>query len=493
MTTTLSPENYADTRDADTRIRAEVPAIDETVRVTSIAVPAHTETVPASTPAGHAGVPASTDEVLADTPAVPAPSSAGDAGGHAPSGASAPADLASTTETDAETPASTEEVPAPSSASAALAGLSKAEQARYACEHLHTTTGTPPTTESVRSWLEAHGVSLSRRYASRIVNDWKDANGLTTTDSGLPKMTAHALAAIEAAAEAGVFAPRKQVAVLDEGQDIDEPEQIDAEVLDERPAEPELDDPEIAALADQVARARGRLVYQDDAALREALSADELAAERDLAELERQVDREVRQHAAIAKRARLIKVQKALQAEADAEDKEARWHRRALSRRQRLISPDAQLTRLYKRATLSDRLLIGVLVMCMIWSGYNVQTNLAAGLGPQNLLWWLAFGLEAVISVPIIVIMLTLTSSKKELPKGRGLSRSVVIPVEVGLLALTLALNIGPRLVAGEWGRAAEYAIAPVIVALVVWLHAGVTDHYAYLITDADTESRADH
>ncbi|MFC8042725.1 hypothetical protein [Nocardia sp. NPDC057353] len=242
---------------------------------------------------------------------------------------------------------------------------------------------------------------------------------------------------------------------------------------------------EIAALAHQVATARGKLPLQHDNALLDVLSDGEVAAERELAEWIRAQRRGQRRRA----------MQDELDAEkrdrrADAalrrtEDSDARWHRKALAARRRVASQDARIAQLYRRAEWSSRALIGVVVLGMVWAGVNVQRNLVPSGDMSDPLYWLSYGIEAMISIPIIVIMIAATTAARwgrELPRGR------VILVELALLGTTIGLNAGPHLASGQLGKALEFAIAPIMVGVVIWLHSWVAARYAQLIDDASVD-----
>lgn len=239
---------------------------------------------------------------------------------------------------------------------------------------------------------------------------------------------------------------------------------------------------EIAALAQRVATARGKLPLQHDAALLDVLSDKEIEAERELAEWLRAQRRKQRRRAvqdelAAEKRDRRTSASLRRTDEAD-----ARWHRRALAARRRVASQDARLATLYRRAEWSSRALIAVVVLGMIWAGVNVQHNLVPSGDMTDPLYWLSYGIEAMISIPIITIMVAATTAARW---GRELQRGKVIFFETALLGTTIALNAGPHLTAGDFGRAAEYAIAPVMVGVVIWLHAWVSARYALLIEGA--------
>ncbi|MBU3067389.1 hypothetical protein KO481_38440 [Nocardia sp. NEAU-G5] len=243
---------------------------------------------------------------------------------------------------------------------------------------------------------------------------------------------------------------------------------------------------EVAALADRVATARGKLPLQSDPALFAELSEAEIAAERELAEWMRTQRRKQRRRAVTAelaaeKRDRRV----ALALRRDDED-DARWHRRALASRRRVANPDARLAQLYRRAEWSSRALIGVVVLGMLWAGVNVQHNLVPSGDMADPLYWLSYGFEAMISIPIITIMVVATTAARW---GREIARGKVVFLEVALLGVTIALNAGPHLAAGALARAAEAAVAPVMVGVVIWLHAWVSARYAQLIEAIPAEA----
>ncbi|GAA5043670.1 hypothetical protein [Nocardia callitridis] len=244
---------------------------------------------------------------------------------------------------------------------------------------------------------------------------------------------------------------------------------------------------EIAALEQQVRTARGKLPLQHDAALFEVLSEKEIAEERALAEWIRGQRRKQRRRAVeeeLAVEARDRKTAAVIQR---ADEADARWHRRALAARRRVSSEDARLAQLFRRAEWSSRALISVVVLGMVWAGVNVQHNLVPSGDMTDPLYWLSYGIEAMISIPIITIMVAATTAARW---GRELARGKVLFFEAALLGTTIALNAGPHLASGELGRAAEYAIAPVMVGVVIWLHAWVSARYALLIDGAPVVDR---
>ncbi|MFI5502145.1 hypothetical protein ACIA5E_24035 [Nocardia asteroides] len=256
---------------------------------------------------------------------------------------------------------------------------------------------------------------------------------------------------------------------------------------DDRSMEDAVSSPntEITALAQQVATARGKLPLQHDAALYDALSDSEIRAERELAEWIRAQRRKQRRRAVADELAAEQRDRRTGALIRRSDEADARWHRKALAARRRVASPDARLAQLYRRAEWSSRALIGVVVLGMVWAGVNVQHNLVPSGDMSDPLYWLSFGIEAMISIPIITIMVAATTAARW---GRELERGKVLVFELALLGTTVALNAGPHLAAGAWGRAAEYSIAPVMVGVVIWLHAWVSARYAVLIEGASVE-----
>ncbi|AFT98814.1 hypothetical protein [Nocardia brasiliensis] len=239
---------------------------------------------------------------------------------------------------------------------------------------------------------------------------------------------------------------------------------------------------EIAALAQRVETARGKLPLQHDAALFDVLSEDEIVAERELAEWVRAQRRKQRKRAVEAELAAEKRDRRTAAHIRRSDEDDARWHRRALAARRRVSSQDARLAQLYRRAEWSSRALIAVVVLGMVWAGVNVQHNLVPSGDMSDPLYWLSYGIEAMISIPIITIMVAATTAARW---GRELARGKVVFFETALLGTTIALNAGPHLASGSYGQAAEYAIAPVMVGVVIWLHAWVSARYALLIDGA--------
>src|SRR5690606_32399987 len=119
-----------------------------------------------------------------------------------------------------------------------------------------------------------------------------------------------------------------------------------------------------------------------------------------------------------------------------------------------------------------EKVLRGLTVIAgfaMVYSAFTVQQNIAPDGGPSNPLFWLSYGLEALISGMLIAIMLTESDTSEDDDKAKastqGLSVSMKMRLgEAALLAVTLVLNTYPYVKKGEWFNAGVHAIAPVMI-----------------------------
>lgn len=240
---------------------------------------------------------------------------------------------------------------------------------------------------------------------------------------------------------------------------------------------PVITDPD--TLRAEVERREKVIGLQDSPVLTAVLSERETAAERALAEWTRrqsrgrQRDKLKQQHQAERREQRTV----AKLAKADHADRQ--WLQEALSARRRALTPDAQLARVFRRSTITARVLIGVVVFGMLWASMNVQANLVPDRDPTNPLFWASFGIEAMFSVPLILIML---HSQTAAEIGEKTDRGSIILLELVLLGGSILLNAGPHFVAGENLRGLEHCAAPTMIGVAIWLHAWLANRYALLI-----------
>lgn len=249
--------------------------------------------------------------------------------------------------------------------------------------------------------------------------------------------------------------------------------------------EPPLED-DVTQLAQRVEHARGRLAYQFDPALTEALSESELRAERELAERIREQERgqrwkEIQAVASANDRAR----QTTEQIE-KADMRDLLLARKAIAAQRRESSPHAKLASLYRHRSWSLRALAGVVGAGMLWSAVNVQQNIAPT-GPTDPLFWFSYLLEAMISVCLIIIMI---GTNKVAEWGVINNRKQTAAAEIALLTLTIGLNTYPYLRLGEWYDAAVHAVAPVMIGVALLIHDAASSRYGMAILRATEQVR---
>lgn len=248
----------------------------------------------------------------------------------------------------------------------------------------------------------------------------------------------------------------------------------------------QLADP--AALGRSVEVARDCVPLQEVSELYEAMTVAEIEAEQGLARWERAQRRRQRKRSVRGELAEHARVQRSARRLRQQDARQLRWLANARADRARATNPDALVGALHHRAKRSSLLLRCVMGVGLLWSAVNVGRNLTpADVTPGPtwwLLWALSFGIEATISVPILEIMAQAATAAR---LGQRVDRTKIVFFEAALLTGTVGLNCGPHLIQGNFGRAAEYAVAPVMVVVLMWLHSWLTTRYAELIEQVST------
>ncbi|MEU4344673.1 hypothetical protein AB0H00_25985 [Nocardia sp. NPDC023852] len=121
----------------------------------------------------------------------------------------------------------------------------------------------------------------------------------------------------------------------------------------------------------------------------------------------------------------------------------------------------------------------GVMATGVLWGSVNVQNNLMAGSAIADPRYWLAFLVEPLITLPLIAIMHLATTASRE---GHTIAKSKIVTIEAALLLLSVMLNVIPHVAAGEIQATIEFAIAPLMIAAVVWMHSFAADEFAVMI-----------
>ncbi|WP_425303166.1 hypothetical protein [Nocardia wallacei] len=243
---------------------------------------------------------------------------------------------------------------------------------------------------------------------------------------------------------------------------------------------------EVAQLAKRVERARGRLAYQFDPALTDALSEDELQAERELAEKIREQERDQRWKNVQAAASASDRARQTSEAIAKADMRDLLMARKAIAAQRRESSPHAKLASLYRHRAWSQRGLAAVVGAGMLWSAVNVQHNIAPG-GAADPLFWFSYLLEGMISVCLIIIMI---GTNKVAEWGILDSARQVALAELGLLSLTVVLNTYPYLRSAQWYEVGVHAVAPVMIGVSLLIHNAASHRYGQAIVRATEQVR---
>lgn len=236
-------------------------------------------------------------------------------------------------------------------------------------------------------------------------------------------------------------------------------------------------------LSTRLDEANDRLGIQDTPALQLAKSDAEIQADRELAERVRAQERDERKAAGDFAARKATRQRKFAEQAEEIELADRLDALRAQRDFRRASDPHAMTARLHRMGRRLPAVLVGTAVVGTIWSGVNVQHNLFPVAAFTDPLYWISFGFEALISVPLIVVMVTTAMAAQ---RGREVNRRKVIGIEVALLSVSIMLNVGPHIGHG-WRELLEYGLAPVMVAVSVWLHPWVSSVFAGLIADAIT------
>lgn len=250
-------------------------------------------------------------------------------------------------------------------------------------------------------------------------------------------------------------------------------------------------------LAERVADAEYRTQYQDSSALYDAMDDAEIDAKiaahreiraRRLAEELRNDRAEIAAAEKAGERSRRIAAE-----DAAAEDEQraaaaeqARWRRTAATTAERLTSKDARLAELARLLVVGRKILLWLLPVGMLWSGLNVQRNLVPDGNMANPLYWVSFGVEALISGALIFLMLTSAalarSGQVPGPDASWWQRSSRYMAEGGLVVASVLLNTATPFLAGHRLLALEFAVPSLAVGLLVWVYNHMTDRLSAAI-----------
>ncbi|MFE3444525.1 hypothetical protein ACFXNW_15970 [Nocardia sp. NPDC059180] len=252
---------------------------------------------------------------------------------------------------------------------------------------------------------------------------------------------------------------------------------------------PPVDDLMAGALPDRVQIAHERLAHQDDPALLTALSERELTASRELAELVRDYERHEQRARIQAAADAAERVRRTASQLAEREAADLLRAAQAIGEQRHSSSPHAKVARLHQRKPRVLGLLAGVVAFSMLFSAVTVQQNIAPTGGVTNPMFWLSYGLEALISAVLVALMLS-TGDTAEWGVIERLWQ--VYTVEGVLLTASIALNIFPYFKTGDLTGIGIHAIAPIMIGVALVTHRLVAERYGRAIEQA-TAAVPDH
>ncbi|MFE7743493.1 hypothetical protein [Nocardia sp. NPDC057455] len=252
---------------------------------------------------------------------------------------------------------------------------------------------------------------------------------------------------------------------------------------------PPVDELVAGALPDRVQIAHERLAHQDDPALLEALSERELAASRELAELVRDYERHEKRARIQAAADAAERVRRTAAELAEREAADLLRAAQAIGEQRHSSSPHAKVARLHQRKPRVLGLLAGVVAFSMLFSAVTVQQNIAPTGGATNPMFWLSYGLEALISAVLVALMLS-TGDTAEWGVIDRLWQ--VYTVEGVLLTASIALNTFPYFRTGDMAGIGIHAIAPIMIGVALVTHRLVAERYGRAIEQA-TAAVPDH
>ena len=172
-----------------------------------------------------------------------------------------------------------------------------------------------------------------------------------------------------------------------------------------------------------------------------------------------------------------------------AEVRDRIWHRRALSRRHRILDPASRLAAIHRTNVLASLVLQMVALAGIVWTSVGVHDALVGPGGSP-----LAYLVEPIFSLPLLVFMaVTALAAQWGHVFPAPAQRRQVFAIEAGLFAVTVALNTFPVLPGvGRWQGATvllSHLVPPglILVALVGQLV--VSGFLSKLLVDAYVEA----
>lgn len=247
--------------------------------------------------------------------------------------------------------------------------------------------------------------------------------------------------------------------------------------------------PELEAERRRLHVAAGRARLQRDPAWLAVLSDGEQAAQRRGAEKIRRKQRDQHERGELARVRRERREQRAADRIADLETSDRVWQRRALARRARLADPTSRLAGVARVQVLTSAVLVALAAAGIAWTSTGVHDALVGPGGSP-----LAYAVEPLFSLPLVVIMLLHATAAKwgRTFPGPALRRRV-LTLEAGLLAGTILINVSPVVPGlGTWQDSTvllAHLAPPVLILVAVVLQPMAASFLAGLLADAHVET----
>lgn len=237
----------------------------------------------------------------------------------------------------------------------------------------------------------------------------------------------------------------------------------------------------------QVSDARERMAWQDDPALLNALTPAEIQERQTVHQEIRAAELEEYRQTKIS-RIQLLQQQRGLDTKLrQQENSDLLWLRRASSEARRLSDIAARTAQLYKSYRFQIAALMGTALVGVVWGAVNVQQGVARqqGLEWGQLAWFLAYGIEPLVTIPLIVLLKHQSDMSDWHRQTTWREQWPLRCVEAALLGVTVALNVVPH--RHEGLGAAIYAIPPLMIATSMILLPIVSRQLGELLQEART------
>jgi hypothetical protein len=173
----------------------------------------------------------------------------------------------------------------------------------------------------------------------------------------------------------------------------------------------------------------------------------------------------------------------------EGERERAGLHARAQSATARRVldtNPHVRALTLARRRTARVGMLWAVLGLALAYTAVNVQKFAAGGVGVTDPRWWVAWGVDPVLSALVVALLLTKGDlAGVRVAESRWARRSVW-GVEIGALLAQLLMNVAPA-VPGAWQVIALHVVIPLAAVAAALALPVVQRRYAVAITALDT------